>query len=140
MKYTVKVWIFTILISPILLLLLWCISSPSQIDSTIKAWPIIFYMIPFGLVLSSPAILFFGLIQREISNKVTNFNAKNILSLYSFLYVWITFYILEKNFVAGDIHELSWAISYSLTIVIGVWIFKLKKDDNNKIDNQNKSK
>ena len=54
---------------------------------------------------------------------------KIILSLYAFLSVWITFFIVDNGFVTRWSEQTIWVLIYSLTIVIGVWIFK-----NNRIE------
>lgn len=81
----------------------------------------------YGLVLSIPAMLMFWLIQRQLKNNLNENKTKLTLSVYSFFSVWITFYIFDKGFVERGFQQIFWVVIYSLTIVIGVWIFKLPK-------------
>ena len=85
------------------------------------------FMLLYGLVLSIPSMLLFWLIQRQLKNNLKENKTKLILSVYSFFSVWITFYIFDKGFVERGFQQIFWVVIYSLTIVIGVWIFKLPK-------------
>ncbi|CAG2534324.1 hypothetical protein MAR621_03946 [Maribacter dokdonensis] len=81
-------------------------------------------MIMVGLILSIPAMVIFGLIKRRLNNKVSDLKEKTILSFYSCLSVWITFFIVDKGFTIRWSEQTIWVLIYSLTIVLGVWIFK----------------
>jgi cyanate permease len=85
------------------------------------------FMMLYGLVLSIPSMLLFWLIQRQLKNNLNENKTKLILSVYSFFSVWITFYIFDRGFVERGLQQIFWVVIYSLTIVIGVWIFKLPK-------------
>lgn len=127
MKYTIKVWIFTVLASPILLLSSGIIINTSNLGEIIESWSLIVVMILCGLILSTPAMLLFLSIQRKLIKTLTNNKVKLILSIYSFTSVWMTFYLFDRGFVERGIQQMTWVIIYSLTIVVGVWIFKLSK-------------
>ena len=125
MIYTIKVWLFTVIISPLLLaLILGVIINNSSFNSILSSYEIIFVMILVGLISSVPAMVIFGLIKRYLKNKVSDLNGKLILSLYSFLSVWITFYIVDSGFITKWSEQTIWVLIYSLIIVLGVWIFK----------------
>ena len=72
-------------------------------------------------------MLLFWLIQRQLKNNLNEIKTKLILSVYSFFSVWITFYIFDREFVERGFQQIFWVVIYSLTIVIGLWIFKLPK-------------
>jgi hypothetical protein len=128
MKYSIKVWLFTVIVSPLLLfLILGLIINLAKWNEILGSWPIIGFMILYGLVLSIPAMLLFWLIQRKLIITFNDNKAKLILSVYSFISVWITFYIFDRGFIERGFQQIFWAVTYSLTIVIGVWIFKLSK-------------
>tara|TARA_R110002051_G_C8621239_1_gene483375 strand:- start:41 stop:442 length:402 start_codon:yes stop_codon:yes gene_type:complete len=125
MVYTIKVWLFTVIISPLLLaLILGAIISDSSFNSILNSYEILFVMILVGLISSIPAMVIFGLIKRRLNNKVSDLKEKTILSFYSFLSVWITFFIVDKGFIIRWSEQTIWVLIYSLTIVLGVWIFK----------------
>jgi hypothetical protein len=128
MKYSIKVWLFTVIVSPLLLfLILGLIINSAKWSEILGSWPIIGFMMLYGLVLSIPAMLLFWFIQQKLTNTLNDNKAKLILSVYSFISVWITFYIFDRGFIERGYQQIFWAVTYSLTIVIGVWIFKLSK-------------
>ena len=85
-------------------------------------------MIIVGFLSSMPAMLIFWLIKRYLKNKYSTLKEKIILSIYSFLSIWITFFIVDSAFITGWSEKTIWVLIYSLTIMIGVWIF----ENNNK--------
>lgn len=128
MKYSIKVWLFTVIVSPLLLfLILGLIINSAKWNSILDSWMMIGFMMLYGLVLSIPSMLLFWLIQRQLKNNLNENKTKLILSVYSFFSVWITFYIFDRGFVERGFQQIFWVVIYSLTIVIGVWIFKLPK-------------
>ncbi|SHG97320.1 hypothetical protein SAMN05443549_10981 [Flavobacterium fluvii] len=132
MKYSIKVWLFTVTISPLLLFLtLGLTANSAQWNEILDSWLILSIMMVYGLVLSIPAILIFWLIQRKLTTTLNDNKVKLILSLYSFISVWITFYIFDKGFVERGFQQMLWVIVYSITTVIGVWLFKLQKLEKN---------
>lgn len=125
MVYTIKVWLFTVIISPLLLaLILGAIINDSSFNSILNSYEILFVMILVGMISSIPAMVIFGLIKLRLNNKVSDLKEKTILSFYSFLSVWITFFIVDKGFIIRWSEQTIWVLIYSLTIVLGVWIFK----------------
>ncbi|TRZ42189.1 hypothetical protein DMZ48_14255 [Robertkochia solimangrovi] len=130
MIYTIKVWLFTVIISPLLLaLILGVILNNSSFNSILSSYEIVFVMILVGLISSIPAMVIFGLIKQRLKNKFSDLKEKIILSFYSFLSVWITFYIVDNGFITRWSEQTIWVLIYSLTIVIGVWIFKFPKGE-----------
>ena len=125
MIYTIKVWLFTVIISPLLLALILgvLINNPS-FSSILNSYEIIFVTILVGLFLSMPAMMIFGFIKRFLNNKVSVLKEKTILSIYSFLSVWITFFVVDKGFVTKWTEQTVWVIIYSIMIILGVWMFK----------------
>jgi cyanate permease len=129
MRYVIKIWLFTIIVSPLLLaLILGAIINDSSFTSILNSYEIIFVMIIVGFLSSIPAMAIFWLIKRFLKNKYSTLNEKIILSIYSFLSVWITFFIVDSGFITRWSEQTIWVLIYSLTIVIGVWIF----ENNNK--------
>ena len=129
MRYVIKIWLFTIIVSPLLLaLILGAIINDSSFTSILNSYEIIFVMIIVGFLSSIPAMVIFWLIKRFLKNKYSTLNEKIVLSIYSFLSVWITFFVVDSGFITRWSEQTIWVLIYSLTIVIGVWIF----DNNNK--------
>jgi cyanate permease len=131
MRYVFKIWLFTIIVSPLLLaLILGAIINDSSFTSILNSYEIIIVMIIVGFLSSIPAMAIFWLIKRFLKNKYSSVNEKIILSIYSFLSVWITFFIVDSGFITRWSEQTIWVLIYSLTIVVGVWIFK---NDNKEI-------
>ena len=131
MRYVFKIWLFTIIVSPLLsALILGAIINDSSFTSILNSYEIIFVMIIVGFLSSIPAMAIFWLIKRFLKNKYSSVNEKIILSIYSFLSVWITFFIVDSAFITRWSEQTIWVLIYSLTIVVGVWIFK---NDNKEI-------
>lgn len=127
MKYTIKVWLFTVIASPLFLfLILGFIINKTKLTEIIESWPIIGFMMIYGLVLSIPAMIIFWLLERKLRDNFNDNKIKIFLSIYSFISVWITFYIFDKGFMESGFQQIFWVVIYSLTIVFGVWIFKLE--------------
>ncbi|WP_139278180.1 hypothetical protein [Pseudozobellia thermophila] len=125
MRYVIKIWLFTVIVSPLLLaLILGAVINDSNFTSILNSYEIIFVMIIVGFLSSIPAMAIFWLIKRFLKNKYSSVNEKIILSIYSFLSVWITFFIVDSGFITRWSEQTIWVFIYSLTIVVGVWIFK----------------
>ena len=80
----------------------------------------ILLMIIFGLILSIPAMAIFWLIERNLNSDYLMWQKKTILSTYSFISVWITFYIVDKGFITRWPQQTVWVLIYSITIVMGI--------------------
>lgn len=123
MKYTIKVWLFTVIASPLFLFLfLGFIINKTKLTEIIESWPIIGFMMIYGLVLSIPAMIIFWLLEGKLRDNFNDNKIKIFLSIYSFISVWITFYIFDKGFMESGFQQIFWVVIYSLTIVFGVWI------------------
>ena len=127
MKYSSKIWCFTTILSPLLILTLGLLIHFKKWHDIAESIPLLFVMILIGSVLSVPVMLLFCLIQHKLQNIVTSTKAKVLLSAYSFTSVWVTFYLADRGFVERGSNQLSMVLLYSLTIVIGVWIFKFSE-------------
>lgn len=83
MKYSIKVWLFTVIVSPLLLfLILGLIINSAKWSEILGSWSIIGIMMLYGLVLSIPAMLLFWLIQRQLKNNLNENKTKLTLSVY----------------------------------------------------------
>ena len=132
MRFTLKVWLFTGIISPFLIaLFLGIFINNSKFDSILKSYEMIFIMILVGLILSLPSMIVFYLVKRNLKENLSNWLKKSVLSTYSFLSVWITFYIVDKGFIIKWSEQTIWVLIYSFTIVLGIWILKIPKGEIN---------
>lgn len=130
MKYTIQVWLFTVFVSPLFLALsLGILINESSLNSILISFEMIFVMIILGLILSLPAMVVFWIIKRNLKSDYLVWKKKMILSIYSFLSVWITFYIVHHGFITQWSEQTFWVLIYSLTIVLGIWIFKISRNE-----------
>lgn len=127
MEYSFKVWFFTTILSPLLILTSGLLIHFEKWHDIAESIPILLVMILIGSVLSIPAMLLFCLIQHKLRNIITITKAKFLLSAYSFASVWITFYLVDRGFIESGSNLLLMVILYSLTMVMGVWIFKFSE-------------
>ncbi|TXJ98871.1 hypothetical protein [Flagellimonas pelagia] len=126
MKYIAQIWVLTTIASPLVLaVVLGIIINNSSLSEIFESYEIIILMILVGSLFSIPAMVVFGLIQRSLKSSIPFWRRKLLLSIYSFLSVWITFYIVDEGFITRWTDKTVWPLIYSLIIVIGVWIFRL---------------
>lgn len=125
MRYTIQIWVLTIIVSPLLLLLILGViinqSSPNEI---LNSSGIIVLMFIVGFIFSIPAMIIFWFLQRNLNSGISIWKRKLILSIYSFLSVWVTFYFVDSGFITSWSNQTIWVLIYSLTIVVGVWVFR----------------
>jgi len=125
MKYTVKIWLFTVLVSPLLIgLILGIILNYSDVKEILSSFDIFWVMMLVGLISSIPAMIIFYILLILIK-KLEILVIKILLSFYSFISVWMTFYLFDTGFMTDWTGQTLWVLIYSLTIVLGVWIFKI---------------
>lgn len=125
MKYVAQIWILTIIISPLMLaLVLGIIINNSSLSEIFESYEIIILMLLVGSLFSIPTMIVFELIRRSFKPSIPFWRRKLILSIYSLVSVWITFYIVDEGFITRWTDQTVWPLIYSLIMVIGVWIFK----------------
>ena len=125
MRYTIQIWILTIIVSPLLLaLILGIIINQSSPNEILNSSGIIILMFLVGAIFSIPAMILFWYIERNLNSGASIWKRKSILSIYSFLSVWVTFYFVDGGFITRWSNQTIWPLVYSLVIVIGVWVFK----------------
>ncbi|UOE38258.1 hypothetical protein [Chryseobacterium oryzae] len=126
MKYTLKIWGITNLISATFFLISYII-KPYELFSFI-----VVYVIFLGLILSIPAMIIFWFLQKKLFEKYTVIKSKVILSIYSFVSVWVTLFLLNilmysipiKNFVSTFYRM---AFLYIIPMIFAIWLFKNSK-------------
>lgn len=128
MKYTIKIWLFTSLLSPIIILLASVFIVHSvKLNAILDTWMIIGFMMGLGTLFSMPAMAIFYLIQCKLMGKLSLFGVKLILSIYAFTSVWISFYLFDHEFVQPHFNQFFWVVIYAITITVAVWVFNLQE-------------
>ena len=132
MNYPVKVWFFTISVSPLILVLaLWFYNS-RKLSEIITGVPLLMLFFFFGLVVSLPALFLFWLSYRVLQSKAwKGLIWKLIFSLLGISLVWITFFILDRKFLnEPDFNNMVWPLAYSVCLFIGTSIFGTHTQEN----------
>lgn len=107
-----------------LALVLGIIINNSSLSEIFESYEIIILMLLVGSLFSIPTMIVFELIRRSFKPSIPFWRRKLILSIYSLVSVWITFYIVDEGFITRWTDQTVWPLIYSLIMVIGVWIFK----------------
>ncbi|WP_146940657.1 hypothetical protein [Chryseobacterium hagamense] len=126
MKYPIKVWLFTNLVPVLGLLIKFCFFKFNKIFD-----PFILKLLLLGFIFSGPAMIGFRILDKRIEN-ISIVKSKIILSIYSFVSVWITLFILNliiswipvSRFLGG---YYGMALFYILFMILGIWGFKRSK-------------
>jgi hypothetical protein len=130
MKYYFKVWLFTFLVSPILVLGGLVYQKSRNFSDFITGLPIWFFAVFFGAVLALPALFLFRLLNKDFAkNNMPVYLKKSTIAIVGIALLWITFYFMNHEiFSQLSSEEIIWPLAYSLTLVVAVFIFKVKED------------
>lgn len=119
--YILKVWLLTMVFAPIAA---FAIDNPGK-----DYWYVYIVVLSTSLLLSIPAViamvafLNFAPLDWEIL-KVKLFN-----SAVAVVSIFITFWLMDNSFLDFSEKIVLWPLSYSLTMVLFIFIFKLKKEN-----------
>lgn len=117
--YPIQVWLSTILLSSLILYTF--IAG----DKFIESMGLLVIIIPYGLILSLPALLLYCLIYYSLNKTDINANRlKLILTMSGIAFILVTFYFLTAN----TITFIKWEFPFSYSVgLIGVTLLtKLK--------------
>ena len=103
-KYPIKVWIYTLLLAPLIFAVVLWVYSGSDLNNFFAAWPLAFLMIGVSSLLSLPALWLYWLLFKELRNNYKPVWIKKILlSIAGISLIWITLYLLYRDsFSDGD--------------------------------------
>lgn len=127
LKFSVKVWLFSVFTSPIL----WGISeiyfSPRW-NYLLNFGGFYVFSILYGLILSLPILLIFSLLNWVIFNKILDY--KNLKIIISIIAVSLNLTLCLIVFGSDDrttwVHTLyQIAVFYSLTLIVGICLVKV---------------
>jgi hypothetical protein len=128
--YSLKVWLTSVTVSPIIIVLLtktlW--HRMYRFDSLGNIFGYWGMMIYLASILSIPSLLLLWLSSWQVTRyKATLPFRKWLLSLIGILLTATPFYIVFHSEESVRVEELAiWMSSYSLVIIAGVWLYKLK--------------
>jgi hypothetical protein len=94
-------------------------------------------MVLYGMFLSLPSLFLFWLLFKELkSGSLSIWASKLLLSFVGIIFIWITFYILDRDFFKErDLYSLMWPGIYSITLPIGAFLFKIGSFTHSKTEN-----
>ena len=116
MKEILKIWIFTCLISPLIIMSFSVNYNGFIFKHFIESF---MYTSLCGLLLSSPSIIILYLICRQN----IRMDIRPILSILSIILVFATFYLVGFDLCS----ELILPIAYSVVMILGIWMFKSQR-------------
>ena len=124
MKYYFKVWVSTVLISPLLVIGGLVYQKSGNFSDFFKALPIWFYAVLFGSACALPALFLFRLLNKDrAKSKMPVYLKKTVHAVAGVVLLWITFYFMNrqifKELAWGDV---IWPSAYSLTLIGGASI------------------
>ena len=130
--YSLKVWLTSVVLSPIIDVLVEFIAHPRYFDGFKAELGFIGYSIPYGLILSIPSWFFLltTLVIFEYTNAAVR-TKRIVLTVVAAILTYAPFYLLFYS--ADDIRWFDtflWGFSYCLIIVSGIWFYKFKPVNN----------
>ncbi|AMR30739.1 hypothetical protein A0256_04535 [Mucilaginibacter sp. PAMC 26640] len=123
--YSLKVWLTSIIISPILFLLIDLFTKHNQTNLEGGVLFIILSTL-YGLVLSSISWLLFWLwsyFLLKLSISLIAF--KTVLSFFGSALTILPFVLFSRDHGFPDASTIMWALNYNVVIVAGVWFYKI---------------
>lgn len=130
MKYYFKVWLFTILVSPLFVVAGLVYQKSGTLFDFFKGLPIWFFAILFGSAFALPALFLFRLLNRELAkHEIAAYRKKLIHAFVGIILLWITFYVMNRSiFEELSWDNMVWPLAYSLTLTFGAFIYKIDAD------------
>jgi hypothetical protein len=130
MKYYFKVWLFTILVSPLFVVagLVYLKSAP--FSDFFKGLPIWFFAVLFGSSFALPALFLFRLLNKDLAKSEIPVHLNKLIhAIVGMVLLWITFFFMNREiFSQLSWDNIAWPLAYSITLLIGAFIFKLKEE------------
>lgn len=117
--YILKVWLLSMICAP---MLAFAISNPGE-----DYWYVYTVVLSTSLLLSIPAVLAIVVFLNFAPDNWSNLKIKTINSLIAVSCVFFTFWLMDKDFLNTDEQIILWPLSYSVVMVIFIFIFKLNR-------------
>lgn len=120
--YPFKVWLTTIVASPILYNIVIAIRTNTQVEDIRLIMAEIFV----GLLVSVPTFLIYFLLFTQLNKNINSFNQKLILALTVIICLLITFLIIAFG-KSIDFNSYLFIITYVVCVILFSFIYKIKK-------------
>ncbi|WP_297333290.1 hypothetical protein [Flavobacterium sp.] len=129
MKYLLKLWLTTLLVSPFLVCCLLAVSGNKEWINSGTAILLLSLMVLTGLTLSVPAMALIFILKAYLQKKnTTALKLKTLISLYAIAAIYITFVIADYTFVFSLRNNLWWPVVYCITALFSIFYFRIKTD------------
>jgi hypothetical protein len=128
MRYYFKVWLFTILVSPLLVIGGLVYQKSGTFSDFFKGLPIWFFAVLFGSVFALPALFLFRLLNKDLAmNGIPVYLKKSLHAVVGVVLLWLTFYVMNRKiFEELSWDNMVWPFAYSITLVMGTFIYKVQ--------------
>ena len=128
MKYYFKVWLSTILISPLLVIGGLVYQKSENFTDFFKALPVWFFAVLFGSAFALPALFLFRLLNKDMTKyDIPVYLKKTIHAFVGIVLLWLTFYVMNRKiFEQLSWDNMVWPVAYSLTLVVGAFIYQIQ--------------
>jgi len=96
-----------------------------------RGLPIWFFAGLFGSALALPALFLFRLLNKDLAKSEIPVHLKNLIyAIVGMLLLWVTFFFMNREiFSQLSWDNIAWPLAYSLTLLIGAFIFRLKEEN-----------
>jgi hypothetical protein len=129
MKYLLKLWLTTLLVSPFVVCCLLALNGDKEWLNSGTAILLLSLMVLTGLTLSIPAMTVLFILKAYLQKKDTStLKLKTFISLYAIAAIYITFVIADYTFVFSLRNNLWWPVVYCITALFSIYYFKIKTD------------
>lgn len=129
MKYYFKVWLFTILVAPLFVVVELVYQKSGNFSGFFKGLPIWCFAVLFGSAFALPALFLFRLLNKDLEKHDLPVYMKKLINvIVGIVLLWTTFFIMNRNiFVELSWDNMVWPLTYSLTLLVGTFIYKIKE-------------
>jgi hypothetical protein len=130
MKYYFKVWLFTILISPLFVVAGLVYQKSGTFSDFFEGLPVWFFAVSFGSAFALPALFLFRLLNKDLAkHDIPVYLKKLIHAIVGIALLWITFYMMNRKiFVELSWDNMVWPLAYTLTFVMGAFIYRIREE------------
>ena len=107
------------------------IYNSASLSRLIETLPLILMMMVFGLGLSIPALWLYNLLFKELKAGALKIKIRKlILALVGASFVWITFFLFDRDFLKGaTLYSLTWPGIYTLVLFVSTFMFRIHRSD-----------
>ncbi|MBE98787.1 hypothetical protein [Flavobacterium coralii] len=129
MKYLLKLWLTTLLVSPFVVCCLLALGDDKSWINSGTAILLLSLMVLTGLTMSVPAMAILFVLKTYLEKKNTGIvKLKALISLYAIAAIYITFVIADYTFVFSLRNNLWWPVVYCMTALFSIYYFRIKTD------------